>query len=182
MDKKGVVNLALILVIIVAVGAAISLFTADFTGNSVLLSPSTNSPSACSGGWVNCANAHADGSPSSYAEPINSSIWYNYSFNISNSTNITNVSVRVDWWGSGTGMRSNISISNNGGSSYGSAHIIGGNLNEQTYNIDVTNDLSWTPNGLSDSNLRVRANCWNIGGKTGSSYRCRNDWIPVTVS
>ena len=178
MNKKG---FSTIVVVVLLVLGAMLIFT-NFTGNAILLSPGTYSPAVCSGQWNNCANAFADGTPSSYAEVTNVSTWSNYSFAASNSSNVTNVKVRVDWWGSGTGMRSDIRVSNNGGSAYGAAHTIGGNTNEQTYYIDVTNDFSWNATGLSDSNFRVSANCWQINNKTGSSYRCRNDWIPVILS
>lgn len=51
---------------------------------------------------------------------------------------------------------------------------------EQTFLIDVTNDLSWTPSKLNNTNFRVNVTCFKSGG--GLSSKCMLDWLPVNVT
>ena len=145
---------------------------------------SFNSPSLCSGQWTNCNNAFADNANRATASVTSntnkSGIWNNYGFSIPTSAVIDNVIVRADFFASNVRGYMNVRVSGDGGNTYGPSHIVGGNTAEQTFLIDVTNDLSWTPSMLSNSSLIVNATCYKKG--SGSNPTCRLDWVPVNVT
>jgi len=144
---------------------------------------SLNSPSACSGQWTNCAYAFADDANRTTATATSSSsktgTWNNYGFSIDDSSVINNVTVRADFFASNSRGYINIKVSGDGGATFGSSHIVGGNTAEQTFLIDVTNDVVWTPSKLSNANLRVNVTCFKQGSR--GNPKCNLDWIPVQV-
>ena len=155
------------------------LFTA-----TVFATLQSNSPSLCSGQWTNCSNAFADNTNSATATATSSAnktgTWQNYGFSIPNSAQINSVIVRADFFASKTTGFIDVRVSGNGGVSYGPAHVLGGNTAEQTFTIDVTNDISWTPAKLNDTNFRVQVICFKQG--SGPNPTCNLDWIPVNVT
>ncbi|MBI2631593.1 hypothetical protein HYW75_01160 [Candidatus Pacearchaeota archaeon] len=150
----------------------------------VIAASSQRSPSACNGQWSLCSYANSNdlNRASTYVNATfnKSSRWYNYYFSTGNGAIIENVSVRADFFASRTNGYLNVRVSGDGGLTWGQNHIVGGNTLEQTYNIDVTNDLTWTPSKLSNANFRVNATCFKQG--SGPNPTCNLDWIPVTVT
>ena len=143
-----------------------------------------NSPSACSGQWTSCSNAFSDNTNSATASVSGtankSGIWNDYGFSLSSSDQINKVVVRADFFASKTSGYIVVRVSGDGGLTYGPSHTVGGNTAEQSFFIDVTNDLSWAPSKLNNSNLRVNVTCSKIGG--GANPTCNLDWIPVNVT
>lgn len=141
------------------------------------------SPTACAGQWTNCANANADGVNTSTASVTGttnkSGRWNSYGFSFGNGDIIQNVTVRADFFANVSNGFINVRVSGNNGKSYGKSHIVGGNTAEQSYYIDVTNDIPWNSSALS-TNLRVNATCFKSG--SGLNPTCNLDWIPVNVT
>src|SRR3989338_8132045 len=133
----------------------------------------TYSPSSCSGQWENCSRAFADDSSRSAKTATNTanrtSTWQSYGISLPSNATITNVSVRADFFASNSRGYFAVRVSGNGGSSFGPAHTAGGNTAERTYTFDVTNDLSWTPAKLNDTNLRVNVTCFKSGSGSNPS-------------
>lgn len=143
-----------------------------------------NSPTACSGQWTNCLNAFSDNTNSATASVSSSNnktgTWNNYGFSIPNSAIIDSVKVGADFFASNVRGYINVRISGDGGVTFGPSHEVGGNTAEQTFIINVTNDVAWTPSKLNNTNLRVNVTCFKQG--SGSNPTCRLDWIPVNVT
>ncbi len=139
-----------------------------------------NSPTSCTTGWTNCGNAFADGGSAATATRAGKvSNWSNYGFSIPSGSTINSVTVRADFWATKTNGYIDVQVTNNGGTTWGTAHRVGGNTAEQTFNIDVTSDFSWTPSGLSNANFKVRTTTVKLGGGRNPTWNL--DWIPVTV-
>ncbi|HIJ97714.1 TPA: hypothetical protein H1012_01730 [archaeon] len=162
-----------------------SLFLALFAV-AVFAASSQRSPATCSGQWTSCTNAFADNvnyaSVTATSSVNRSGVWHNYSFSIPGSASIDSVVVRADAWSTNSRGRFNVRVSSDGGLTWGPDHTFGGNTAQQTFNIDVTSDRSWTPAILNSNNssFKVNATCFKVGG--GSNPTCRLDWIPVTVN
>ena len=151
----------------------------------VFAASSQRSPTACGGQWSSCSNANADNANTATFTAKNdlngSGRWNNYGFSLQNGAIITNVTVRADFFASNTRGFINVRVSGNNGATYGPSHVVGGNTAEQTFNIDATNDLAWTPSMLNNANFRVNATCFK-SPTSGSNPTCRLDWVPVTVT
>lgn len=157
-------------------------FAASFFPKQVDAITSTRTPTACgpAASWTNCPGANLDGGLRARVNVTNTPKtvrWYNYGFNIGNSSTIQNVTVRVDYFGT-VNSELNISISNDGGRTYSYPRQLGHPRDEQTANLDVTLDRTWSGSRLSNSNLRVQAVC---SSNNRSKATCNIDWIPVTV-
>ncbi|GEM_PF-1749403 len=143
-----------------------------------------NSPSSCIGQWTTCANAFANNvnvaTAGVSASANKSGNWNGYNFSIPGSSQINSVIVRADFSASKTSGKIAIRVSGDGGTTWGQAHVVGGNTAEQTFIIDVTGDLAWTPTKLNNGNFKVNATCFKQGG--GSNPTCRLDWVPVNVT
>ncbi len=143
---------------------------------------STNDPKACVG-WLNCPRAFTDdGNYSSTKANMThnrTGTWYNHGINISNSSNITNVTVGVDFKASNVNGYLSVQVSWDGGRTYGSAQSVGSTTIATQYAIDVTSDTAWTGEKLSSANLKVRGTCYS---SSGSVVTCSMDWIPVQVT
>lgn len=137
------------------------------------------SPTACGGQWTSCSNANADNANRATASKDKSGRWNNYGFSTGNGVLIHNVTIRADFFASRTNGFIDVKVSGDNGATYGPSHVIGGNTAEQTFIIDVTNDLAWTPTKLSNANFRVNVTCFKSGG--GANPTCNLDWIPVNV-
>lgn len=137
------------------------------------------SPTACGGQWTSCSNAFADNANRATASKDKSGRWNNYAFSTGNGAIINNVTVRADFFASRTNGFIDVKVSGDNGATYGPSHIVGGNTAEQTFIIDVTNDVAWTPSKLSNANFRVNVTCIKQGG--GANPTCNLDWIPVNV-
>ena len=144
----------------------------------------SSSPTACSGQWTSCTNAFTIEPSRATAfvtgSTTKSGIWNNYGFSIPSSATIDSVKVRVDFFASKFRGFIKVMVSGDNGITYGPAHIVGGNTVEQTFNIDVTSDLSWTPAKLSNANFRVNVTCFKSG--SGTNPTCNLDWLPVNVT
>lgn len=155
-----------------------------FLAVAVLAVSVNNSPTACSGKWTNCSNAFSDNTNRATASASSSAnktgTWNNYGFSIPNSATIDSVKVRADFFASNVRGYINVRVSGDGGVIFGPSHVVGGNRAEQTFSIDVTNDVAWTQGKLNNTNLRVNVTCFKQG--SGSNPTCRLDWIPVNVS
>ena len=151
---------------------------------AVLAAESFNSPSSCSGQWTNCNNAFADNANRATATATSTSdksgIWYNYGFSIPASAVIDNVVIRSDFFASNIRGYIDVKVSGDGGNTFGPSHVVGGNTAEQTFLVDVTNDLSWTSSKLDNANFRINVRCFKNG--SGSNPKCNLDWIPVNVT
>ncbi len=154
---------------------------------SVYADLATNSPTVCSGSaspWTTCGNAFGNNinqSTAAVTGTVNrTSQWRNYGFTIPGSASVNSVKVRADFWASRTSGSVNIKVSTDGGNTWGPNHVVGGNTAEQTFTIDVTSDFTWTPSKLNNSNLRINATCFKVGG--GTNPTCRLDWVPVNVT
>jgi hypothetical protein len=143
----------------------------------VFASIATASPHSCAGGWTNCNYAYADGSTYASGAVGNVGTWTNYGYALMSNSTINSVTVRADFWATKTTGMLDVRVSNDGGSTWGPTHEVGGATKETTYNIDVTSDLSWTPANLR--NLVVEGTCVKSG--SGPNPTCKLDWIPVTV-
>lgn len=167
---KTSVIIALILSILAVAVYAVTLF---------------NSPTTCSGQWSSCANAFGDNANRATAQATNtvnrSGIWRNYGLNIPSSAQINSVIVRADFFASTTKGRIDVRVSGDNGATYGASHIVGGNTAEQTFLIDVSNDIAWTSSKLNNANFRVNATCFK-SSSGGTNPTCRLDWIPVNVT
>jgi hypothetical protein len=143
----------------------------------------SKSPSACSGDWSNCNRAFKNDASRSTAS-VNSTlnrteVWNNYGFSISSNSTIISVNINADFYASNTRGFMSVRVSGDGGATYGPPHVVGGNTIEQTFVINVTDDVVWTPDKLNNSSFRVQATCFKQG--SGTSSKCNLDWIPVTV-
>ena len=147
---------------------------------AVIALTSSNSPTACGGQWTSCSNAFADDASRATASPSQSGRWNNYGFSTGNGAIINNVTIRADFFATRTSGFINVKVSGDNGATYGPGHVVGGNTAEQTFIIDVTNDLNWTPSMLSNSNFRVNVTCTKQGG--GANPTCDLDWVPVNVT
>lgn len=169
MKKYFKINLIIILLLLSSVVFAINVF---------------NSPTTCNGQWRNCTNAFSNNANTATAKATGSQsksgLWNNYNFDIPNNALINSVIVRSDFFASTTNGYVNIKVSGNNGVTYGPSHIFGGNTLEQTFIIDVTNDLAWAPNMLANGNLTINVTCFKQG--SGSTPICNLDWIPVNVT
>lgn len=151
----------------------------------VFAATSQNSPTACNGQWGSCTNAFVNDANRATFTATNSlngsGRWNNYGFSITNSSKIDSVKVRADFFASNVRGFINVRVSGDGGVTYGPSHVVGGNTAEQTFNIDVTNDLSWTPQKLNNTNFLVNVTCFKKP-TSGSNPVCRLDWVPVNVT
>ncbi len=142
------------------------------------------SPTACSGGWTSCSNAFSDNTNRATATPTSttnvSGRWNNYGFTVPSGATIDSVKVRADFFASNFRGHINVRVSGNGGATYGPSHKVGGNTAEQTFIIDVTSDLAWTPSMLNNGNFLVNVTCFK--NQSGSNPTCRLDWIPMNVT
>ncbi|MDP3734691.1 MAG: hypothetical protein Q8R37_05675, partial [Nanoarchaeota archaeon] len=125
------------------------------------------SPSACNGQWSSCTRAftnNAERATFTAGDTTNGTgVWKTYGFYptyIKDSAIITDVTVRADFYASTTKGFIDVKVSGDGGVTHGSSHVVGGNTAEQTFNINVTNDLAWTPSMFSNNNFRVNATCF----------------------
>lgn len=168
--RKNVLPFPVLLIIIAVAAIAVTLF---------------QSPTVCSGQWASCANAFGDNANRAEfraRDTINGTgTWQDYSFVIPSTAQIDSVVVRADFFASNTKGKLDVRVSGDGGATYGPAHVVGGNTAEQTFLIDVTNDVAWTPTKLDNTNLKVKAICFK-SPTGGADPRCRLDWIPVTVN
>ncbi len=143
---------------------------------------STNSPSSCNGEWRNCGNAFGNNANFSTASVTGSDnrtgVWKSYGFSVPASASIDSVKIRADFWATRTSGRALVQVSGDNGATFGPPHAIGGTTSEQTYTIDVTSDLAWTPGKVG--NLTVNVTCYKSGG--GTNPTCRLDWLPVNVT
>ncbi len=144
----------------------------------------SSSPSACNGQWSSCTNAFSDNTNRATATATNTAnktgVWGNYGFSIPVGSTVDSVAVRADFFATNFRGYINVRVSGDGGLTYGQSHVVGGNTAEQSFIIDVSSDLSWTPSMLNNSNLKVNATCHKVG--TGTNPGCRLDWIPVNVT
>ena len=141
------------------------------------------SPSSCGGDWSSCNRAFKNDASRSTAS-VNSTlnrtgVWNNYGFSISSNSTIISVNINADFYASNTRGFMSVRVSGDGGATYGPPHVVGGNTIEQTFVINVTDDVVWTPDKLNNSSFRVQATCFKQG--SGTSSKCKLDWIPVTV-
>ena len=161
-----------------------SLFSLSLFAVAVFALFLSNSPSACSGQWTKCLNAFADNANKSVAAAYSgvnkTGVWNNYGFSISDSANISSIMVRADFFTNNNAGYVDIRVSGNGGATYGPSHIVGGNTVEQSYWIDVTSDMVWTPAKLNNTNFRVSVTCFKQGF-VNATY-CHLDWLPVSVN
>lgn len=148
----------------------------------VVANTTSNSPAVCSGQWSNCVNAFGDNVAKSTvsvsATSPKTGIWQGYNLTIPQSAQITAVEVRADFFASKTTGFLNVQVSNDGGQTFGPSHVVGGNTQEQSFVLDVTNDFTWTASNLA--NLQVKAVCQKEGA--GGNPTCSLDWMPVTVT
>lgn len=140
------------------------------------------SPASCSG-WTNCDNALADGgslaTAAINAKVVSSeAIFSNYGFSINDRAKINSVVVSLDGWGSNSAARMDLSVSNNGGRTWGQAHTLLGSKN-QAIKVDVTNDVLWTATRLGNTYLKTKVVCYS---NDGSRTSCNLDWLPVKVT
>ncbi len=158
---------------------AVLVFAALVSAATVL-----NSPSVCSGEWANCSYAFADNGNVSTAS-VNASVnktetWSGYNFSIPSNASINNVTVRADFSATRLTGYIDVRVSGDGGQTFGPSHVVGGNLEEQTFLIDVTNDTAWTPAKMSNENLSISVTCFKHG--IGLNPTCKLDWLPVNVT
>ena len=170
MNKKYlVIFLAILLVCMVSVTAALS----------------QRSPTVCNGQWTSCSNGNAnDANRATFTatSTLNGTgAWKTYGFALQNGAIITDVLVQADFFASNSRGFLDVKVSGNNGTTYGPSHVVGGNTAEQTFNISVTSDLSWTPSMLNNGNFRVNATCFK-SPTGGPNPTCNLDWIPVTVT
>lgn len=163
----------------------VSVITLVLLSATVLALIQLNSPSACSGQWTTCSNAFANDASRATATATNtvnkSGVWNNYGFSISNSSSINNVTIRADFFASTTKGKINVRVSSDGGATFGPNHVVGGNTAEQTFLIDVTNDVAWTASKLNNGNLVINATCFKTTSG-GTNPVCNLDWVPVNVT
>ncbi len=163
---------------------AVTLLVIVIAALAVYAATTTSSPTSCSGQWTSCSNAFADNTNRATASVTGSAnksgIWRNYGFSIGSGSIVNNVTVRADFFATRTNGFINVRVSGDNGATYAQSHIVGGNTAEQTYLIDVTNDVAWTPTKLGNTNFRVNVTCFKQGG--GQNPTCNLDWVPVTVT
>ena len=152
---------------------------------SVLVSSDAlfNSPSVCNGQWTSCNNGFSDNFNYATATVRRNTItgtWKGYGISLPNSTKIDSVVIRADFFSSRTTGFIDVRVSGDNGLTYGAPHRVGGNLNEQSFQINVTNDIAWSPDKLNNSNLIVVATCLNENGS--GKVNCELEWIPIIVS
>ena len=162
-----------------------SIITAILAFAVLAVVSSFKSPTLCQGQWTSCANANADDANRATAAVTattnKTGIWNNYGFSIGNGAIISNVTVRADFFASNTRGFIKVIVSGDNGSTYGSSHTVGGNTAEQTFIIDVFNDLSWTPAMLNNGKLVVNVTCFK-SPTGGTNPTCNLDWVPVNVT
>ena len=169
--------------ILVSIFSTMMLFSLFFIVIEVNAVTLTNNPTACNGQWGKCNNAFADNvnrSTVSVTNNVNrSERWNGYDFAIPSSVIINSVKVRADFYASNFRGHINVRVSGNGGATLGPSHYVGGNTAEQTFWVDVSNDVAWTPSLLSNANFRVNVTCFK--NQSGSNPTCNLDYLPVEV-
>ena len=141
----------------------------------------------CNGKWSQCYLVDGDDAVASSINVTNTSdfinstsTWFNYSVNLSNTSNITNVSVLVDFWGVTGDENLQVKVSWNNGVTWGPVHLVHGTTSETRYIVDVTSDTVWDDFKLSNAKFRVQGTCrlepWAPSGT------CFIDWLPVQVT
>jgi len=163
----------------------LSVFLLSLLAIMVFAASTQHSPTLCSGQWSYCLNAINNDANRATALATNTSNrsgeWRSYAFAIPNNAQIDKVNVRADFFATNTLGFLDVRVSGDGGLTYGPGHTFGGNTIEQTFNLDVTNDLAWTPQKLNHTNLKVKATCFKKMAP-GLNPTCRLDWIPVNVT
>ena len=139
---------------------------------------------SCSGYWQDCQNALADDANRAVAS-VNSKenrtgTWNNYCIRLKKSAVINSVVAQADFYSSKKDGYISIRASSDNGTTFGPEHVVGGNKDEQSFIIDLTNDSQWDPDKLNDSHFRIDVTCFKKGGLL--SPTCYLDWLPVNVS
>lgn len=141
-------------------------------------------PEACYGDWAFCFNARLDGGGYAISNVTNLSNttgrWANFTIDMSNATNITNVSVLADAWDSNNGGRLGIEVSWDAGNSWSALKYKPLTTTETTYDYDFTSATTWTASKLSDANFLVRARCRTTTGTPETT--CYLDWLRTEIT
>jgi hypothetical protein len=151
--------------------------------HSKFIRPTTN-PTACSGQWSSCTQAFTSTSDRAFANNVTATstktgTWNNYGFTLPTTSTIHSVTVMPMFYASNTGGQIEVSVSGDGGATYGAPHVVGGNTSEQTFIIDVTGDRAWTASMLTNANFKIQVKCFKQGsGNSNGNLR----WLPVKVS
>lgn len=165
--------------------STIAAFT--FVALLVFAATTTYHTSICNGKWSQCQNVDGDDTTASSINVTNTtdfinstSTWFNYSINLSNQSNITNVTVLADFWGATGNEVLDIKVTWNHGTTWGPVHRIHGTTAETRYVVDVTSDTLWDSAKLSNAEFRVQGTCrLEPGIPLGTCYL---DWLGVQVT
>jgi len=82
--------------------------------------------------------------------------WKSYGFNIPSGNVVTSVKVQIEHYETSLGDILDVAVSWDGGTSWGPYHAIDGRLTEGTDIVDVTSETAWTPDKLSNANLKTK--------------------------
>jgi hypothetical protein len=139
----------------------------------------TNSPSSNSAGWINPANAYADGG--SYASSTidgTQQVYGGYSFSVPSNATITQVRIRLDAYRvSGGDNNDRILLGVSNGNWQGNTTEVTLGSSESTIWVDVTGYASWTPANIN--NIQQRFSHVRYGGST---EELRLDYIQFEVT
>lgn len=138
---------------------------------------------------VNPTYAYADDafSAENHHGPGDRHIYYNFGVTPPNGSTIEGIRVRLDWWLNAVNADNSMSveISWNGGTSWTAAKTDSiESTSEHTTILGGGGDLwgrTWTPDELSDTNLRVRITCNCTNGAECVSRSFYLDWVAVNV-
>lgn len=135
-------------------------------------------PTACDGGWTNCANAEVDNPD--YAEATTDAqqgVWEGYGFALDPDP-VNYVWVRIKHH-TLDDTKHSISLEVWNGSEWGPPHSVPATETPCTEDIiDVTGDFSWTSEMVDAIKVRLTA---NIGGGAGASKKVMCCYLPVEV-
>ncbi len=153
----------------------------------------TNNPTACtSGGWLLCGKAGLDDGITTNSTvngtANDTGVWRNYHFNsgnISNTTNVTNMTVIVDFWSIFSNpvkpAKAKVRVSWNAGSTWSAPQYIGPVPSETRYFLDFTSATPWNLDKVSDANFRVEVTCYLEYPSAPDTGSCYMDWLGGSI-
>jgi hypothetical protein len=138
---------------------------------TAMAAASNKSPTSCAGNWYSCSGAFNYYGSYAYARnPSVSGTWSGFTFGLPSSATIQSITVNAMSWASRTSGYFDIQVSNDGGTTWGAVHRIGGNTASAWYNIDVTSDFAWAPSGLDASNYKIKVTSVSLSNSSTTWY------------
>ena len=135
-------------------------------------------PTTWIGTWTDPENVTANDSDFTICStPDAEEIYGSFGFDTAIMGNVTYLRVAVELltapWGP---IELAVQVSNDGGSTWGSQHMVPVDESEERWWIDVTGDFEWTPEMLSDASFMVKVKYQQVGTTRDTIFL---DWLVV---